>query len=68
MSLLDKNIIDIRKLGGHYNVKELYSFGSVLTNECNTESDVDLVVYFEPIYTALYADNQYHFKLSLQDI
>ena len=68
MNLLDKHIIDIRKLCSHYNVKELYAFGSVLTNEFNTESDVDLVVDFDPIDTALYADNYYDFKFSLQNI
>ena len=68
MNLLDKHIVDIRKLCSHYNVKELYAFGSVLTNEFNNESDVDLVVDFDPIETALYADNYYDFKFSLQNI
>ena len=68
MTLLDKHIIDIRKLCYHYRVKQLYAFGSVLTNEFNTESDVDLVVDFDPIDTAFYADNYYDFKFSLQNI
>ena len=68
MTLLDKHIIDIRKLCYHYRVKQLYAFGSVLTNEFNTESDVDLVVDIDPIDTAFYADNYYDFKFSLQNI
>src|SRR5665647_2431872 len=68
MNILDEHIIDVRKLCTNYNVKELYAFGSVLTNEFNTESDVDLVVDFDPIDTALYADNYYDFKFSLQNI
>ena len=68
MNLLDKHIVDIKKLCSHYKVKELYAFGSVLTNEFNNESDVDLVVDFDPIDTALYADNYYDFKFSLQNI
>lgn len=68
MNLLDKHISDIRKLCLDYGVNELYAFGSVLTHEFDNESDVDLVVDFDPIETALYADNYYDFKFSLQDI
>src|SRR5436190_22419789 len=68
MNFLDKHIIDIRELCSHHNVKQLYAFGSVLTKEFNTESDVDLVVDFDPIDIALYADNYYDFKFSLQNI
>lgn len=68
MNLLDKHIDAIRKLCSHYKVKELYAFGSVLTHEFNTESDVDLIIDFDPIETALYADNYYDFKFSLQNI
>ena len=68
MGLLDEHIVDIRNLCSNYNVKQLYAFGSVLTSEFNSESDVDLVVDFDPIDTALYADNYYDFKFSLQNI
>ena len=68
MNLLDKHIIDIRKLCSLYNVKELYAFGSVLTNEFTAESDVDLIVDFATIDISLYADNYYDFKFSLQNI
>ena len=68
MNLLDEHIVDIRNLCSNYNVKQLYAFGSVLTSEFNNESDVDLVVDFDPIDTALYADNYYDFKFSLQNI
>ena len=43
-------------------------FGSVLTEKFNNDSDIDLVVNFEPIDVSLYADNYYDFKFSLQDI
>jgi uncharacterized protein len=68
MNLLDNHISDITRLCLDHNVKELYAFGSVLTQDFNNESDVDLVVDFDPIDTALYADNYYDFKFSLQDI
>ena len=41
---------------------------SVLTDNFNKDSDIDLIVDFEPIDVALYADNYYDFKFSLQDI
>src|SRR4051794_5386742 len=68
MAFLDTHITDIKKLCDHHGVKQLYAFGSVLTNEFNKESDIDLVVDFDPIDVALYADNYYDFKFSLQDI
>ena len=68
MTLLDKHIIDIRKLCSDHKVRQLYAFGSVLTTKFNNESDVDLVVDFDPIDVSLYADNYFDFKFSLQDI
>jgi predicted nucleotidyltransferase len=68
MTLLDKHIIDIRKLCSDHKVRQLYAFGSVLTTKFNNESDVDLVVDFDPIDVALYADNYFDFKFSLQNI
>ena len=68
MTLLDKHIIDIRKLCNDHKVRHLYAFGSVLTTKFNNESDVDLVVDFDPIDVSLYADNYFDFKFSLQNI
>jgi len=68
MNLLDQHIGDINKLCLEHNVKQLYAFGSILTREFNSESDVDLVVDFDPMDIAHYADNYYDFKFSLEDI
>jgi uncharacterized protein len=68
MTILNNHIADIEKLCLAHKVKQLYAFGSVLTDKFSNESDVDLVVNFEPIDVALYADNYYDFKFSLQDI
>ena len=51
-----------------YGVKQLYAFGSVLTENFNNDSDIDLIVDFDPIDVAQYADNYFDFKFSLQDI
>ena len=68
MTLLDIHINDIRKLCSDHKVRELYAFGSVLTSKFTNESDVDLVVDFDPIDILLYADNYFDFKFSLQNI
>ena len=67
MTVLDKYINEINKLCSSHKVKQLYVFGSALTEKFNQESDIDLIVDFEPIDVSLYADNYYDFKFSLQD-
>ena len=68
MTLLDTHIADIKRLCLNHSVKQLYAFGSVLTNKFTNESDVDLVVDFDPIDISLYADNYFDFKFSLQKV
>lgn len=68
MTILDQHINDIKKLCSAHKVKQLFAFGSVLTGKFNNDSDIDLVVDFEPIDVSFYADNYYDFKFSLQDI
>ena len=46
----------------------MYAFGSVLTPNFNTNSDIDLIVDFKEIDVKDYADNYFDFKFSLQDI
>jgi len=68
MNLLHKHIVDIQKVCFDHSVKQLYAFGSVLTSEFDNESDIDLVVNFDHIDVANYADNYYDLKFSLQNI
>lgn len=51
-----------------HKVKSLYAFGSVLKDNFNKESDIDLIVDFSNIAVEDYADNYFDFKFSLQDI
>lgn len=46
----------------------MYAFGSVLTDNFNAESNIDLIVDFSNITVEEYADNYFDFKFSLQDI
>lgn len=59
---------EIIKLCKEHKVKNLYAFGSVLTDKFNDESDIDLIVDFVNMEVEDYADNYFDFKFSLQDI
>jgi predicted nucleotidyltransferase len=59
---------EINALCAKHKVKSLYAFGSVLTHNFNTNSDIDLIVDFKEIDVRDYADNYFDFKFSLQDI
>ena len=61
-------IKDIEKLCKEHKVKSLYAFGSVLTDNFNEQSDIDLVVDFENVPVEDYADNYFDFKFLLQDV
>ena len=68
MTLLDRHSNDIYQLCKYHKVKKMYAFGSVLTDRFSQTSDIDLIVDFDHIDVAEYADNYFDFKFSLQDI
>lgn len=68
MTIFEQHIEDITRLCSEHKVKELYAFGSVLTDKYNNESDIDLIVDFEAMDVLNYADNYYDLKSSLQDV
>jgi uncharacterized protein len=68
MNHLEAYKSEIERLCEHHRVKRLYAFGSVLTEDFNKGSDIDLVVEFLNIPVKDYADNYFDLKFSLQDI
>ena len=68
MNLIERFHKDILILCKTHKVKSLHAFGSVLTDEFNDESDIDLIVDFEPIDVLEYGDNYYDLKFSLENI
>lgn len=68
MTIIQNHLKEINKLCSIYKVKNLYAFGSVLTEEFNNGSDIDFIVDFEPIDVTNYADNYYNLKFSLEDL
>jgi predicted nucleotidyltransferase len=67
MTLIHKNTDLIFKLCEEYKVKELYAFGSVLSDSFSAESDVDFIVSFLPLDLLDYADNYFDFKFALEE-
>ncbi len=68
MSIIDTHINEIQKLCLENKVKSLYVFGSALNEAFNSKSDIDLVVDFNNIEIADYADNYYNLKFGLQKL
>ena len=58
----------IHELCLKHSVGELVVFGSVLTDNFNDSSDIDLVVDFSSIERKEYAGNYFNFQKSLEDL
>lgn len=68
MEIIEKHIDQIEHLCRNFKVKNLFVFGSILTNEFNAQSDIDLVVEFYSMDPIEYLDNYYELKFTLEDI
>jgi predicted nucleotidyltransferase len=68
MNTLTTHKNEINALCANHKVRSLYAFGSVLTPQFNTQSDIDLLVDFNDVDLNDYADNYFDFKFSLQKI
>jgi uncharacterized protein len=64
---LERHTKEIETLCRQHKVKRLYAFGSVLTEQFTKQSDIDLIVDFEPVDVAQYADNYFNLKFGLED-
>lgn len=67
MAIIDQYRKEIQKLCKKHNVRRLYVFGSILTEEFRKDSDVDLIVDFEPLDIDRYADNYFDLKFALEN-
>lgn len=68
MNLMEQHIETIRQLCINHKVKSLYVFGSLLTGNFATSSDIDFIVEFDDMDLESYADNYYDLKFSLEEI
>lgn len=68
MNLIDKNIDSIIDLCNKHNVKELYLFGSILTDRFNESSDIDMLIQFGQVDLLDYFDNYMDLKEELENL
>jgi uncharacterized protein len=68
MNIVEKKKIDLIDLCKKHKVKELYIFGSVLTDKFNDNSDIDLLVQFDKVDILEYFDNYMDFKEKLENL
>jgi predicted nucleotidyltransferase len=62
MNLIAQNQQKLNELCLQHHVKQLYLFGSVLTDKFNAESDIDMLIQFAAIDLEKYFDNYMDFK------
>ena len=68
MNLIERNIDTLTILCKKHRVKELYIFGSILTQGFSDTSDIDFLVQFDKIDILDYFDNYMDFKEKLENL
>ena len=51
-----------------YDVKTMYAFGSVCTNDFSEESDIDILIAFKDIPVDIYTDNYFDLHNKLEEL
>jgi len=68
MTLIDNNIEKIKQLCDLHKVKELYVFGSVLSDNFNEHSDIDFLIQFGQVELLDYFENYMTLKEKLETL
>jgi predicted nucleotidyltransferase len=68
MSIIEKNKDKLIELCEKHKVKELYIFGSALTDRFNDSSDIDMLIQFYQVELLEYFDNYMELKEKLEQI
>lgn len=70
MKLIQRNMAQIAALCERHKVRQLYIFGSILSDKFNADSDVDFSVIFdrEALPLPLYGENYFALKFALEDL
>jgi len=68
MNLIDVNKEKLIELCNKHKVKELYLFGSILSEKFNETSDIDLLIQFHQIELLDYFDNYMELKEELEQL
>jgi uncharacterized protein len=68
MKLIDAHRDSLFKLCDQHKVKELYLFGSILTERFQDSSDIDMLIQFYQVDLLDYFDNYMDFKEQLEQL
>ncbi|MFM8491944.1 MAG: nucleotidyltransferase family protein [Candidatus Methylopumilus sp.] len=68
MNILSQHIKEINGLCASHRLKSLFAFGSAIRSDFKKDSDIDLIVEFEPLEHKKYADNYFELKFSLEKL
>lgn len=59
---------DLKKLCQVYDVRTMYVFGSICTDNFNDKSDIDLLISFKDIPIEKYTDNYFELHYKLEEL
>lgn len=68
MNIVEQNIETVSELCKQYKVRNMYLFGSALTEGFSPDSDIDLLVNFGQVSLPNYFDNYMDFKGELEQL
>ena len=67
-SIMLDRIDKLKRLCTIYNVKSIYPFGSVCTDQFNENSDIDFMISFDNLSIGQYYDNYFGLRIQLLDL
>jgi predicted nucleotidyltransferase len=68
MKEIKDHIAQINQLCNTHDVKSLFAFGSIVSGELDSNSDIDLVVDIDNTDPIAYSDNYFDLKFQLENI
>ncbi|MFA5814256.1 MAG: nucleotidyltransferase domain-containing protein [Bacteroidales bacterium] len=68
MNLIEHHSNQVFELCEQHKVRELYAFGSVLTDDFNESSDIDLLIQFAQVDLMEYFDNYMDLKEAFEKL
>lgn len=66
--VLRDHIVEIGDICRQSDVKRLFAFGSIISNDFNNSSDVDLLISFNELDPVTYSDNYFKVHYRLEDL
>lgn len=67
-SIISENVTQIMTLCVDHSVRELFTFGSVVTDHFNDASDIDLLISLMQMEPGDYADNYFEIADKFEDV